>query len=64
MNKKTLIGVGILVLWALIIASYFIESTIYEELVLWIFVILAFAGVIYVIFSLYVWLKNLFNKKK
>jgi len=64
MNKKSIIIVGIIVLWALILGSYFIDSEIYEEVVLWIFVIPAIAGVIYVIISLYVWIKNLFNKKK
>jgi hypothetical protein len=53
-----------MVLWALILGSYFIDSEIYEETVLWIFVIPAIAGVIYVIISLYVWIKSLFNKKK
>ena len=64
MNKKSIIIVGIIVLWALILGSYFIDSEIYEEVVLWIFVIPAVAGVIYVIISLYVWIKSLFNKKK
>ena len=64
MNKKAIIIVGIIVLWALILGSYFIDSEIYEEIVLWIFVIPAIAGVIYVIISLYVWIKSLFNKKK
>jgi hypothetical protein len=64
MNKKSIIIVGIIVLWALILGSYFIDSEIYEETVLWIFVIPAIAGVIYVIISLYVWIKSLFNKKK
>jgi len=64
MNKKSIIIVGIIVLWALILGSYFIDSQIYEELVLWIFVIPAIAGVFYVIISLYVWIKSLFNKKK
>tara|TARA_Y100001937_G_scaffold48855_1_gene68111 strand:- start:268 stop:462 length:195 start_codon:yes stop_codon:yes gene_type:complete len=64
MNKKSIIIVGIIVLWGLILGSYFIDSEIYEEIVIWLFVIPAFAGVIYVIISLYVWLKNLFNKKK
>ena len=64
MNKKAIIIVGIIVLWALILGSYFIDSEIYEEVVLWIFVIPAIAGVIYVIISLYVWIKSLFNKKK
>lgn len=64
MNKKSIIIVSIIVLWALILGSYFIDSEIYEEVVLWIFVIPAIAGVIYVIISLYVWIKSLFNKKK
>ena len=64
MNKKAIIIVGIIVLWALILGSYFIDSEIYEEIVIWIFVIPAIAGVIYVIISLYVWIKSLFNKKK
>jgi hypothetical protein len=64
MNKKSIIIVGIIVLWALILGSYFIDSEIYEEIVIWIFVIPAVAGVIYVIISLYVWIKSLFNKKK
>jgi len=64
MNKKSIIIVGIIVLWALILGSYFIDSEIYEEVVLWIFVIPAIAGVFYVIISLYVWIKSLFNKKK
>ena len=64
MNKKSIIIVGIIVLWALILGSYFIDSEIYEEVVLWIFVIPAIAGVIYIIISLYVWIKSLFNKKK
>ena len=64
MNKKSIIIVGIIVLWALILGSYFIDSEIYEEVVLCIFVIPAIAGVFYVIISLYGWIKNLLDKEK
>ena len=64
MNKKTIIIVSILVFWLLILGSYFIDSEIYTEVVLWLFVIPAILSVIYLLFMLYVGIKSLFNKKK
>jgi len=64
MNKKTIIIVSILVLFGLILGSYFIDSEIYTEVVLWLFVIPAILSVIYLLFMLYVGIKSLFNKKK
>ena len=64
MNKKTIIIVSILVFFGLILGSYFIDSEIYTEVVLWIFVIPAILAVIYLLFMLYVGIKSLFNKKK
>jgi len=64
MNKKTIIIVSILVFFGLILGSYFIDSEIYTEVVLWIFVIPAILSVIYLLFMLYVGIKSLFNKKK
>jgi len=64
MNKKTIIIVCILVFWLLILGSYFIDSEIYTEVVLWLFVIPAILSVIYLLFMLYVGIKSLFNKKK
>ena len=64
MNKKTIIIVCILVFWGLIIGSYFIDSEIYTEIVLWLFVIPSILSVIYLLFMLYVGIKSLFNKKK
>ncbi len=64
MNKKTIIIVSILVFWLLILGSYFIDSEIYTEIVLWIFVIPAILSVIYLLFMLYVGIKSLFDKKK
>lgn len=64
MNKKTIIIVSILVFFGLILGSYFIDSEIYTEVVLWLFVIPAILSVIYLLFMLYVGIKSLFNKKK
>ena len=64
MNKKTIIIVCILVLFGLIIGSYFIDSEIYTEVVLWLFVIPALLAVIYLLIMLYVGIKSLFDKKK
>ena len=64
MNKKTIIIVCILVFWLLILGSYFIDSEVYTEVVLWLFVIPAILSVIYLLFMLYVGIKSLFNKKK
>jgi len=64
MNKKTIIIVCILVFFGLIIGSYFIDSEVYTEIVLWLFVIPAILAVIYLLFMLYVGIKSLFNKKK
>lgn len=64
MNKKTIIIVSILVFWLLIIGSYFTDSEVYTEVVLWLFVIPAILAVIYLLFMLYVGIKSLFNKKK
>ena len=64
MNKKTIIIVCILVLWLLILGSYFIDSEVYTGVVLWLFVIPAILAVIYLLFMLYVGIKSLFNKKK
>jgi len=64
MNKKTIIIVCILVFWGLIIGSYFIDSEIYTEVVLWLFVIPAILAVIYLLIMLYVGIKNIFNKKR
>jgi len=64
MNKKTIIIVSILVLFGLILGSYVIDSDIYIEIVLWLFVIPAILAVIYLLFMLYVGIKSLFNKKR
>tara|TARA_Y100001938_G_scaffold143057_1_gene215244 strand:- start:3776 stop:3970 length:195 start_codon:yes stop_codon:yes gene_type:complete len=64
MNKKTIIIVCILVFWGLILGSYFTDSEIYTEVVLWLFVIPAILAVIYILIMLYVWIKNIFNKKR
>ena len=64
MNKKTIIIVCILVFWGLIIGSYFTDSEIYTEVVLWLFVIPAVLAVIYLLIMLYVGIKSLFDKKK
>jgi len=64
MNKKTIIIVCILVFWGLILGSYFIDSEIYTEVVLWLFVIPAILAVIYLLIMLYVGIKNIFNKKR
>ena len=64
MNKKSIIYVCIAVLWVLILGSYFIDSEIYTELVLWMFVIPALAAVIYLLIMLYVGIKSLFDKEK
>ena len=64
MNKKTIIIVCILVFWALILGSYFTDSEIYTEVVLWLFVIPALLAVIYLLIMLYVGIKSLFDKEK
>jgi len=64
MNKKSIIYVCIAVLWVLILGSYFIDSEIYTEVVLWMFVIPALAAVIYLLIILYVGIKSLFDKEK
>jgi len=64
MNKKSIIIVCILVFWGLILGSYFIDSPIYTEVVLWLFVIPAILAVIYLLIMLYVGIKSLFDKKK
>ena len=64
MNKKTIIIVCIVVFWLFILGSYFIDSEIYIEVVLWLFVIPAILAVIYLLFMLYVGIKSLFDKKK
>ena len=64
MNKKTIIIVSILVFFGLILGSYFIDSEVYTEVVLWLFVIPAILAVIYLLIMLYVGIQSLFNKKK
>ena len=64
MNKKTIIIVSILVFWLLILGSYFTDSEVYTEVVLWLFVIPALLAVIYLLIMLYVGIKSLFDKKK
>jgi len=64
MNKKTIIIVSILVFWLLILGSYVIDSIIYTEIVLWVFLVPAILAVIYLLIMLYVGIQSLFNKKK
>ena len=64
MNKKTIIIVSILVFWLLILGSYVIDSEIYTEIVLWVFLVPAILAVIYLLIILYVGIQSLFNKKK
>jgi len=64
MNKKTIIIVSILVFWLLILGSYVIDSEIYTEIVLWVFLVPAILAVIYLLIMLYVGIQSLFNKKK
>lgn len=64
MNKKSIIYVCIAVYWGLIIGSYFTDSEIYTEVVLWMFVIPAILAVIYLLIMLYVGIKSLFDKEK
>ena len=64
MNKKTIIIVCILVFWGLIIGSYFTDSEVYTEVVLWMFVIPAILAVIYLLIMLYVGIKKIFDKEK
>tara|TARA_B100000475_G_C14727178_1_gene200234 strand:- start:192 stop:386 length:195 start_codon:yes stop_codon:yes gene_type:complete len=64
MNKKSIIYVCIALYWALIIGSYFTDSEIYTEIVLWMFVIPAILAVIYLLIMLYVGIKSLFDKEK
>jgi len=64
MNKKTIIIVSILVFWLLILGSYVIDSEIYTEIVLWVFLVPAILSVIYLLIMLYVGIQSLFNKKK
>ena len=64
MNKKTIIIVSVLVFWLLILGSYVIDSEIYTEIVLWVFLVTAILAVIYLLIILYVGIQSLFNKKK
>ena len=64
MNKKTIIIVSVLVFWLLILGSYVIDSEIYTEIVLWVFLVPAILAVIYLLIMLYVGIQSLFNKKK
>ena len=64
MNKKSIIYVCIAVYWALIIGSYFTDSEVYTEIVIWMFVIPAILAGIYLLIMLYEGIKNLFDKEK
>ena len=50
MKKNKIIVGSIFFLWALIIGSYFIDSWIYEEIVLWVFISPILLGLLYAIY--------------
>ena len=63
MKKNKLIVGSIFFLLALIIGSYFIDSWIYEEIVLWIFISPILLGLLYAIYvGVVILVRNFKNK--
>lgn len=63
MKKNKIIVGSIFFLWALIIGSYFIDSWIYEEIVLWIFISPILLGLLYAIYvGVVILVRNFKNK--
>ena len=63
MKKNKLIVGSIFFLWGLIIGSYFIDSWIYEEIVLWIFISPILLGLLYAIYvGVVILVRNFKNK--
>ena len=63
MKKNKIIVGSIFFLWALIIGSYFIDSWIYEEIVLWVFISPILLGLLYAIYvGVVILVRNFKNK--
>jgi len=64
MKKKNLIYALIALAWGFIILNWFIDSELYETIVLWMFTIPALLGVAYLLIFAYVGIKRILGKKR